>query len=338
MMRKVVIVAGVLAASTVVASAATLDTVKSRGMLVCGVSAGFAGFSAPDSQGNYKGLDVDYCRALAAGVLGDASKVRYVSLPAQNRFTALQSGEIDVLYRNSTQTYLRGVTLGLRQGPVNFYDGQGFVVRSDSGVKDLKGLNGATVCVAQGTTHEVTLGDYGRANGIEWKPLVFDRTDTMYQTFFGGRCDARPRDASARAGAVPTRASNPADYVVLPQTISKEPLGPFTRNGDEAWTDIIAWLHYGLIEAEELGVTAGNADEMAKSSSVPAIQRLLGTSGDLGSRLGLDNKWMLQAIKAGGNYGEIFERNVGKASPLKLDRGLNATWNKGGLMYALPFK
>ena len=296
-------------------TAATLDTVKQRGTLVCGVSAGFAGFSTPDSQGNYKGLDVDYCRALAAGVLGDASKVRYVALTAQNRFTALQSGEIDVLYRNSTQTYLRGVTLGLRQGPVNFYDGQGFVVRADSGVKDLKGLNGATVCVAQGTTHEVTLGDYGRANGIEWKPLVFDRTDTMYQTFFGGRCDAMTQDASALAGAVTTAAPNPADYTVLPQTISKEPLGPFTRNGDEVWTDIIAWLHYGLVEAEELGVTAANADEMAKSSTVPAIQRLLGTSGELGSRLGLDNKWMLQAIKAGGNYGEIFERNVGKAQP-----------------------
>jgi general L-amino acid transport system substrate-binding protein len=336
-MKKIVIATGLLAASCWSAQAATLDTVKQRGMLVCGVSAGFAGFSTPDSQGNYKGLDVDYCRALAAGVLGDASKVRYVALTAQNRFTALQSGEIDVLYRNSTQTYLRGVTLGLRQGPINFYDGQGFVVRADAGVKDLKGLNGATVCVAQGTTHEVTLGDYGRANGIEWKPLVFDRTDTMYQTFFGGRCDAMTQDASALAGAVTTAASNAADYTVLPQTISKEPLGPFTRNGDDVWSDIITWLHYGLIEAEELGVTAGNADEMAKSN-VPAIQRLLGTSGELGSRLGLDNKWMLLAIKAGGNYGEIFERNVGKASPLKLDRGLNLTWSKGGLMYALPFK
>ena len=333
-MKKVIIATGILAASVSGLSAATLDTVKQRGTLVCGVSAGFAGFSAPDSQGNYKGLDVDYCRALAAGVLGDASKVRYVALTAQNRFTALQSGEIDVLYRNSTQTYLRGVTLGLRQGPVNFYDGQGFVVKKDSGVKD---LNGATVCVAQGTTHEVTLGDYGRSNGIEWKPLVFDRTDTMMQTFFGGRCDAMTQDASALAGSITTAAPNPADYLVLSQTISKEPLGPFTRNGDEVWTDIIAWLHYGLIEAEELGVTAANADEMAKSTT-PAIQRLLGASGDLGSRLGLDNKWMLQAVKAGGNYGEIFERNVGKASPLKLDRGLNATWSKGGLMYATPFK
>jgi general L-amino acid transport system substrate-binding protein len=337
-MKRIVITTALLAASLLPATAGTLDTVKQRGQLVCGVSAGFAGFSAPDSQGNYKGLDVDYCRALAAAVLGDAGKVRYVALTAQNRFTALQSGEIDVLYRNSTQTYLRGATLGLRQGPVYFYDGQGFVVRADAGVKDIKGLNGATVCVAQGTTHEVTLGDFGRANGIEWKPLVFDRVDTMYQTFFGGRCDAMTQDASALAGAVATAAPNAADYVVLPQTISKEPLGPFTRNGDEAWSDIITWLHYGLVEAEELGVTAANADDMAKSSTVPAIQRLLGASGELGSRLNLDNKWMVLAIKAGSNYGEIFERNVGKASPLKLDRGLNASWSKGGLMYAIPFK
>jgi general L-amino acid transport system substrate-binding protein len=336
-MRISIIAASVIAASVAGASAGTLDTVKQRGTLVCGVSAGFAGFSAPDSQGNYKGLDVDYCRALAAGVLGDPAKVRYVALTAQNRFTALQSGEIDVLYRNSTQTFLRGVTLGLRQGPVNFYDGQGFVVKKDLGVKELKDLKGATVCVAQGTTHEVTLGDYGRANGIDWKPLVFDRIDTMYQTFFGGRCDAMTQDASALAGAVATAAPNAADYLVLPQTISKEPLGPFTRNGDEVWSDIITWLHYGLIEAEELGVTQANADEQAKSQ-IPAVQRLLGASGDLGSRLSLDNKWMLAAIKAGGNYSEIFERNVGKASSLKLDRGLNATWTKGGMMYAIPFK
>src|ERR1700733_1366826 len=336
-MRKIIIATGLLAASISGATAGTLDTVKQRGTLVCGVSAGFAGFSAPDSQGNYKGLDVDYCRGLAAGVLGDATKVRYVALTAQNRFTALQSGEIDVLYRNSTETYLRGVTLGLRQGPVNFYDGQGFVVKSDSGVKDLKGLNGATVCVAQGTTHEVTLGDYGRANNIDWKPLVFDRTDTMLQTFFGGRCDAMTQDASALAGSITTGAPNPADYFILPQTISKEPLGPFTRNGDEVWSDIVTWLHYGLLEAEELGVTQANVDEMAKSTA-PAIQRLLGVSGDLGSRLGLDNKWMQASLKATGNYGEIFERNVGKSSPLKLERGLNALWTKGGLQYAIPFK
>jgi general L-amino acid transport system substrate-binding protein len=336
-LRKIIIAFGLLATSVAAASAATLDTVKQRGTLVCGVSTGFAGFSAPDSQGNFKGLDVDYCKALAAGVLGDPGKVRYVALTAQNRFTALQSGEIDVLYRNSTETFLRGVTLGLRQGPINFYDGQGFVVKKDTGVTDLKGLSGATVCVAQGTTHEVTLGDYGRANSIDWKPLVFDRVDTMYQTFFGGRCDAMTQDASALAGAVATAAPNAADYVVLPQTISKEPLGPFTRNGDEVWTDIIAWLHYGLIEAEELGVTQSNVEQMAKSEA-PSVQRLLGSTGDLGSRLGLDNKWLLQAIKAVGNYSEVFERNVGQNSPLKLARGLNATWSKGGLMYAVPFK
>src|SRR6202048_2381314 len=221
-MKRIIIATGLLAASIAGAQAATLDAVKQRGTLVCGVSTGFAGFSAPDSQGNFKGLDVDYCRALAAGVLGDAAKVRYVALTAQNRFTALQSGEIDVLYRNSTETFLRGVTLGLRQGPINFYDGQGCVVRRDSGVKDLKGLNGATVCVAQGTTHEVTLGDYGRANAIDWKPLVFDRIDTMYQTFFGGRCDAITQDASALAGAVATAAPNAADYLVLAPTIRRE--------------------------------------------------------------------------------------------------------------------
>jgi len=336
-MKRGMITAVWLAIGVVGASAGTLDTVKQRGQLVCGVSLGFAGFSMPDSQGNFKGLDVDYCRALAAGVLGDPSKVRYLALTAQNRFTALQSGEIDVLYRNSTQTFLRGTTLGLRQGPVNFYDGQGFVVKKDAGVKELKDLKGATVCVAQGTTHEVTLGDYGRANGIDWKPLVFDRTDTMLQTFFGGRCDAMTQDASALAGSVATGAPNPGDYLVLPVTISKEPLGPFTRNGDEVWSDIIAWLHYGLIEAEELGVTQANVEEQAKSAT-PAVQRLLGAAGDLGSRLGVDNKWMVSAIKATGNYGEIFERNVGKDSPLKLERGLNATWSKGGLMYALPFK
>jgi general L-amino acid transport system substrate-binding protein len=337
-MKRLFLTAALLVAGSASLQAATLDTVRQRGTLVCGVSTGFAGFSAPDSQGNFKGLDADYCRALAAAVLGDPAKVRFVALTAQNRFTALQSGEIDVLYRNSTETYLRGVSLGLRQGPVNFYDGQGFVVKRDTGVKDLKGLNGATVCVAQGTTHEVTLGDYGRANNIDWKALVFERVDTMYQTFFSGRCDAMTQDASALAGAVATASPNPADYLVLPETISKEPLGPFTRNGDEVWTDIVAWLHYGLIEAEELGVTAANVEDWSRTSQIPAIQRLLGSTGELGSRLGVDNRWMVAAIKAGGNYGELFERNVGTSSPLKLSRGLNALWNKGGLMYAIPFK
>jgi len=337
-MKRILYAAGLMIAGTVAAQAATLDTVKQRGQLVCGVSTGFAGFSTPDSQGNFKGLDVDYCRAIAAAIFGDASKVRFVALTAQNRFTALQSGEIDVLLRNSTQTYLRAVSIGLRIGPVNFYDGQGFVVKKDTKVDKIAGLNGATVCVAQGTTHEVTLGDYARAHNLTWQPVVFERVDTMYQAFFSGRCDAMTQDASALAGAVSTAAPNPADYLVLSETISKEPLGPFTRNGDEAWSNLIAWVHYGLVEAEELGVTAGNADEQAKSSQNPATQRLLGVSGEFGSRFGLDNKWMLNAIKAAGNYGEIFERNVGAASPLKLSRGLNALWTKGGLMYAIPYR
>jgi general L-amino acid transport system substrate-binding protein len=336
-MKKAIIAAGMLTAMLPAAMAGTLDTVRQRGTLVCGVSVGFAGLSARGPQGDHKGLDVDYCRALAAAVLGDAGKVRYVALTAQNRFKSLQSGEIDVLYRNSVQTFLRGITLGLRQGPVNFYDGQGFAVKKTRGVKDPKDLKGATICVAQGTTHELALGDYGRANNIDWKPMVFEHIDNMYQTFFEGRCDAMTQDISALAGGIATAAPNPADYVMLPQTISKEPLGPFTRSGDDVWSDIVEWLHYGLVEAEELGVTQANAEEMTKSQD-PTVQRLLGVTGELGSRLTLDNKWMLQAIKAGGNYGEIFERNMGKNSPLKLDRGLNALWSKGGMMYGMPFK
>jgi general L-amino acid transport system substrate-binding protein len=337
-MKRSLLAAGLVMAATAASHAATLDTVKQRGALVCGVSTGFAGFSAPDSQGNFKGLDADYCRAIAAAVLGDATKVRFVALTAQNRFTALQSGEIDVLLRNSTQTYLRAVSIGLHMGPVNFYDGQGFAVKKDSGVTKVAGLNGATVCVAQGTTHEVTLGDYARAHNITWSPVVFERVDTMYQAFFAGRCDAMTQDASALAGAVGTAAPNPADYQVLGETISKEPLGPFTRNGDEVWSNIVAWVHYGLVEAEEAGVTAATAEEQAKSSQNPVVQRLLGTTGEFGSRLGLDNHWMLNAIKAVGNYGEVFDRNVGASSQLKLPRGLNGLWNQGGLMYAIPYR
>nr|WP_052214974.1 amino acid ABC transporter substrate-binding protein [Belnapia sp. F-4-1] len=318
------------------AEAATLDTVRQRGILSCGVSTGFAGFSAPDSQGNYRGLDVDYCRAISAAVLGDAAKVRFVPLTAQNRFTALQSGEIDVLLRNSTQTFLRDASIGLHIGPVNFYDGQGFAVRRDAGVAKVTDLNGATVCVAQGTTHEVTLGDTARARGIRFQPVVFERPDTMYAAFFAGRCDAMTQDASALAAAVSV-APNPADYMVVSETISKEPLGPFTRNGDDQWSNIVAWVHYGLVEAEEQGVTAANVEEQARGPN-PVAQRLLGTSGEFGSRLGLDNRWMLNAIRAVGNYGEIFERNVGAQSPLKLQRGLNGLWSGGGLMYAIPYR
>ena len=337
MMKRLLLAACAAIGLSATASAATLETVKERGTLACGVSTGFAGFSVPDSRGEVRGLDADYCRAIAAAVLGDPAKVRFVGLTAQNRFTALQSGEVDVLVRNSTQTFLRDASIGLNIGPVNFYDGQGFAVRRDAGVTDVKGLDGATVCVAQGTTHEVTLGDVARARSIKFQPVVFERVDTMYQAFFAGRCDAMTQDASALAGALATAAPNAADYVVLAETISKEPLGPFTRNGDDTWSNIVAWVHYGLVEAEEAGITKANADEMARGPN-PVAQRLLGTTGEFGSRLGLDNRWMLNAIKAVGNYGEVFERNVGQGSSLKLQRGLNGLWNQGGLMYAVPFR
>ncbi len=314
----------------------TLAQVKARGTLICGVSQGFAGFSAPDSRGEYRGLDVDYCRATAAAVLGDASKVRFVPLTAQARFTALQTGEIDVLFRNSTQTFVRATSLGLTQGPVNFYDGQGFAVRRDANVRNVAGLNGATICVAQGTTHELNLGDVFRARNLRFSPVVFERVDTMHEAFYAGRCDAMTQDASALAGAL-TSARDPAAYQVLEETISKEPLGPFTRNGDIQWTNTIAWIHGALIEAEEYGVTQANAQAQAAGQN-PTIQRLLGTTGEFGKHLGLENGWALNAIRAVGNYGEIFERHVGQGSPLKLRRGLNGLWNQGGLMYAIPFR
>jgi general L-amino acid transport system substrate-binding protein len=319
------------------ASAATIDTVRQRGTLVCGVSQGFAGFSIADSRGETRGLDADYCRAVAAAVLGDATKVRFVPLTAQNRFTALQAGEIDVLFRNSTQTFQRGNTIGLRQLPVNFYDGQGFAVRRDAGVARVNDLNGATVCVAQGTTHELNLADLSRARNIRFQPVVFDRIDTMYTAFFAGRCDAMTQDASALAGAISV-APNPAQFMVLPETISKEPLGPFVRNGDDQWANIVTSVHYALVEAEETGVTAANAQQQAASSTDATVQRLLGKTGEFGSRLGLDNAWALTMIRAVGNYGEIFERNLGQGSPLKLARGLNGLWNQGGLQYAIPFR
>ncbi|SDD17854.1 amino acid ABC transporter substrate-binding protein [Belnapia rosea] len=331
------ILAGALAlAGMEGAEAQTLAAVKARGVLNCGVSQGFAGFSAPDSRGEFRGLDVDYCRAVAAAVLGDATKVRYVPLTAQARFTALQTGEIDVLFRNSTQTFLRDASLGLNQGPVNFYDGQGFAVRRDASVGKVQELDGATICVAQGTTHELNLNDVFRARGMKFSPVVFERIDTMYEAFYAGRCDAMTQDASALAGAL-TAARDPAAYRVLEETISKEPLGPFTRNGDDQWSNIIAWTHYALIEAEELGITAANAEAQAAGAN-PNAQRLLGTAGEFGSRFGLDNRWALSAIRAVGNYGEVFERNVGQGSTLKLRRGLNGLWTQGGLMYAIPFR
>jgi len=317
--------------------AATLDVVKSRGQLVCGVNTGLAGFSLADSQGVWRGLDVDYCRAIAAAVLGDPAKVRFMPLTAATRFTALQSGEVDVLLRNSTETYLRDVSLGLNALPVNFYDGQGFAVRRDSGVTSVTGLNGATVCMAQGTTHEANALEWFAAHGMKFLPVVLESQDTMYQAFFAGRCDALSQDSSALGVAVAVVSSKREDYVVLPERISKEPLGPFVRQGDESWAKIVRWTLSVMIEAEELGVTQAKVDELARTGTTPQ-KRLLGAGDDMGKALGLDSKWPFNVLRAVGNYGESFERNVGGNSQLKLSRGLNALWTAGGLMYAVPFR
>ncbi len=339
---KRIIVAALMAAAilpvvTEARAAGTLDVVRARGQLVCGVNTGLAGFSLPDSQGVWRGLDADYCRAVAAAVLGDPAKVKFVPMTAATRFTALQSGEIDVLLRNSTETYLRDVGIGLTALPVNFYDGQGFVVKKESGVKSVSELNGATICMAQGTTHEGNALEYFAARNIKFQPVILESQDTMYQTFFSGRCDALSQDSSALAVAIGVVSGKPADFLVLPERISKEPLGPFVRQGDEIWGKVVRWTFSVMVEAEELGVTQASADELAKSGTA-AQKRLLGVGDDMGKPLGLDPKWPANVIKAVGNYGESFERNVGQGSPLRLARGLNGLWNAGGLMYAVPFR
>ncbi|HBK05663.1 MAG TPA: amino acid ABC transporter substrate-binding protein [Acetobacteraceae bacterium] len=319
------------------ANAATLEDVRARGILVCGVNTALAGFSAPDSQGVWRGLDVDYCRAIAAAVLGDPAKVRFSPLTAALRFTALQSGEIDVLLRNSTETYLRDTSIGLTAGPVNFYDGQGFAVRKESGVKSVSDLNGATICMAQGTTHEQNATEWFAAHGLKFQPVIMENQETMYQAFFSGRCDALSQDSSALAVAIGVVSGKPDDFVVLPERISKEPLGPFVRHGDETWAKIVRWTLSVMIEAEELGVTQAKVDELAQSGSA-AQKRLTGAGDDMGKPLGLDPKWSANVLRAVGNYGESFERNVGQASSMKLQRGLNGLWTNGGLMYAIPFR
>jgi general L-amino acid transport system substrate-binding protein len=316
----------------------TLDTIKSRGQVVCGVNVGVAGFSAADSNGKWSGLDVDVCRAIAAAVLGDAEKIKYVPLTAQQRFTALQSGEVDVLSRNTTFTLTRDASLGLHQTAVTYYDGQGFMVPLKSGIKSAKQLKNQTVCVQSGTTTEKNLTDYSRANGLNIKPVVFEKLEAVNGAYFSGRCIAYTTDASGLASIRNTEAKNPADHVVLPELISKEPLGPMVRRGDDEWFAIVKWVIYGLLEAEEYGVAQGNVDKLMKESQDPVVKRLLGTGEDTGKLLGLDKEWMARAIRATGNYGEIFERNVGPKSPLRLPRGLNNLWNKGGLMYAYPVR
>jgi len=315
----------------------TVDSIRQKGFVQCGVHTGLAGFGNPDSSGNWTGLDVDYCRAYAVAVLGDASKVRFTPLSAQQRFTALQSGEVDVLARNTTATLSRDTSLGLEFAPPNFYDGQAFMVPKSLNVTSAKQLEGATVCVQPGTTTELNMADFFRGNNMQFQPVVIESFDEVNAAYFAGRCDAYTTDASGLAGLRATLASNPDDHVILPELISKEPLAPAVRQGDPQWKDIVTWVHYALLEAEEKGITKANVDEMVKSSD-PTIQRVLGVTGDMGKMLGLDNKWAYNIIKALGNYGEVYERNVGAKTPLRLERGLNALWTNGGLQYAQPIR
>ena len=316
----------------------TVEAIKQRDAISCGVNTGLAGFGAADSQGKWSGLDIDMCRALAAAVLGNADKVRYVPLSAPQRFTALQSGEVDILSRNTSFTLTRDASLGLHLTAVTYYDGQGFMVPASANLKSAKQLKGATVCVQSGTTTEKNLTDFSRANKLDIKPVVFEKFDAANAAYFSGRCKAYTTDASGLASIRAKEAKNPKDHVILPELISKEPLGPLVRRGDDEWAAIVKWTIYGLIEAEEYGVTASNLEKLKSDSTDPVVLRLLGKSDDTGKLLGLDRDWLARAIGAVGNYGEIFERNLGEKTPMGLKRGLNAQWNKGGLQYALPIR
>ncbi len=322
------------------ASAATLDDVKAKGFVQCGVSTGLAGFSNPDDKGDWSGLDVDLCRAVAAAIFGDASKVKFSPLSAKERFTALQSGEVDVLSRNTTWTISRDTSLGLNFRPVNYYDGQGFMINAKKlpDINSALQLSGAAVCVQTGTTTELNLADYFKANKMEYNPVVFEKLEEVNAAYDAGRCDVYTTDQSGLYG-IRLTLSSPDDHVVLPEIISKEPLGPAVRQGDDQWFDIISWVHFAMVQAEEFGITQDNVEEMMTSEN-PGIQRLLGTEADskLGTDLGLGNDWVVNIIKGVGNYGESFERNVGSGSPLKIARGLNALWTKGGLQYAPPIR
>jgi general L-amino acid transport system substrate-binding protein len=319
------------------ANADTLSDVQARGTLNCGVTTGLAGFAAPDDQGNWTGLDVDMCKAVAAAVLGDPSKVKYVPTNAKERFTALQSGEVDLLARNTTWTFSRDTDLGFDFVGVNYYDGQGFMVRKSLNVKSALELNGASVCVQTGTTTELNLGDYFRANNMELKPVVFEKNEEARQAYDEGRCDAYTTDASGLA-AERSVLAQPGDHIILPEIISKEPLGPLVRHGDNRWGDIVRWSLNAMIIAEEFGVTQANLDEQKASSQNPEVRRLLGVEGEMGKMTGLSNDWAYNIIKAVGNYGESFERNVGLKTPLQLARGLNDLWSRGGLLYAPPIR
>jgi general L-amino acid transport system substrate-binding protein len=319
------------------AGAATLDDVKARGELNCGVSSGLAGFSNPDANGVWTGFDVAVCRAVAAAVLGDPMKVKFVPTTGQTRFTALASGEIDMLARNTTWTFSRDADLKFTFVGVNYYDGQGFMIRKDMGVSSAKELDGATVCIQTGTTTELNLADYFKVNGMAYEPVPIETNAEAQQQYLAGACDVYTTDASGLAATRATFA-DPENHILLPEIISKEPLGPLVRHGDDQWADIARWSLNALVAAEEYGVTSANIEELAKGTQNPEINRLLGTEGDLGAMIGLDKDWAKRAIMAGGNYGEIFAAHIGESTPIGLARGLNAQWTQGGLIYSPPFR
>jgi general L-amino acid transport system substrate-binding protein len=331
---------GALAATTLVsgmALAATLDDVKARGELLCGSNTGLTGFGAPDASGTWAGFDVDLCRAVAAAVLGDPNKVKFIPTTGETRFTALQSGEVDVLVRNSTWTLSRDTELAMDFVAVNYYDGQGFMVKKDLGVSSAKELDGATVCIQTGTTTELNLADFFKQNNISYQPVTVADDSEAQRQYLAGACDAYTTDAS---GLAASRATMPdADtHIILPEIISKEPLGPVVRHGDSQWGDIVRWTYYALLIAEEKGVTSANVEEVLASTTDEEVKRLLGASGEMGAKMGLDNDAFKRAIAAVGNYGEIFSRNIGEGTTINLARGLNALWTQGGLQYAPPFR
>ena len=318
------------------AGAQTLKTVKDRGMLSCGVSQGLPGFSSPDDKGAWTGLDVDVCRAVAAAVFNDPSKVKFVPLSAKDRFTALQSGEIDVLSRNTTWTLSRDTSLGVNFTGVTYYDGQGFLVRKSLKVNSALELNSASICVQTGTTNEQNVADYFKGNNMKYEVIAFGTADETVKAYESGRCDVFTSDVS-QLYAERLKVANPADHAVLPEVISKEPLGPLVRHGDDQWLDVVKWTLFAMVNAEELGITQKNVDEMAKSDK-PELKRVFGTDGNLGETLGLTKDWVSRIVKATGNYGEVFDRNVGPGSKLGIARGLNNLWNKGGIQYAPPIR
>ena len=315
----------------------TFDAVKKKGFVQCGVNTGLPGFSNTDDNGNWKGLDVDVCRAVAAAVFGDASKVKYTPLNAKERFTALQSGEIDVLSRNTTWTLTRDGSLGINFTGVNYYDGQGFMVKKSLGLKSAKELNGASICVQSGTTTELNMADYFRSHNMSFKPVTYDTSDATAKAFDAGRCDALTSDQS-QLYALRILLKNPDGAEVLPEVISKEPLGPSVRQGDEDWFNVVKWSLFAMVDAEDLGINSKNIDDVKKNTDNPDKKRFLGETGDFGQMLGVSNDWAYNIVKQVGNYGESFDRNVGKDSPLKIKRGLNALWSDGGIQYAPPIR